>query len=108
MILISIGFIGLGIAFASKMEDTQGFSLIMQFVLFPIFLLSGAFFPVKNFPNFLRFIAYLNPLTYGVDGLRGSLINVSQFPLILNFAVLLTFGLLMIAIASWLFSKTEV
>jgi len=108
MLLIGIGFIGFGVAIASKMEDTQGFSLIMQFVIFPIFLLSGAFFPVTNFPGWLRPIALIDPLTYGVDGLRASLIGFSQFPLTLDLAILLIFGLLMVALGSWWFSKTEV
>jgi ABC-2 type transport system permease protein len=108
MLLIGIGFIGFGVAIASKMEDTQGFSLIMQFIVFPIFLLSGAFFPVANFPGWIRSIAYLDPLTYGVDGLRSSLIRFSQFPLTLDLIILLIFGALMIALGSWLFSKTEI
>ncbi|MBC7334638.1 MAG: ABC transporter permease, partial [Actinobacteria bacterium] len=53
MILISAGFTGFGVAIASKLDDTQGFSLIMNFVIFPTFLLSGAFFPVTNFPAWL-------------------------------------------------------
>ncbi len=108
MLLIGIGFIGFGVAIASKMEDTQGFSLIMQFIVFPIFLLSGAFFPVTNFPGWLRLIAYLDPLTYGVDGLRSCLIGFSQFPLTLDLIILLIFGVLMITLGSWLFSKTEI
>jgi ABC-2 type transport system permease protein len=108
MLLIGIGFIGFGVAIASKMEDTQGFSLIMQFVIFPIFLLSGTFFPVTNFPSWLRSLSYIDPLTYGIDGLRGSLIGFSQFPLILNLAILSIFGLVMVVLGAYFFSKTEV
>lgn len=108
MILISAGFIGLGIAIASRMEDTQGFSLIVQFILFPTFLLSGAISPLDNFPAWLKVFAYIDPLTYGVDGLRASLINFSQFSPFLDLAFLLVFDLATIALGSWLFSKTEV
>ncbi len=108
MLLIGVGFIAFGVAIASKMEDTQGFSLIMQFIVFPLFLLSGAFFPVTNFPAWLRPIAYLDPLTYGVDGLRASLIGYSQFSLFLDFSILLTFSLTMVILGSWFFSETEV
>jgi len=108
MILIGVGFIGFGVAVASKMEDTQGFSLIMQFIVFPTFLLSGAFFPITNFPDWIRPLAYLDPLTYGVDGLRASLIGFSQFPPILDLSVLLIFSLAMVILGSWFFSKTEV
>ena len=108
MFLIGVGFIGLGIAIASKMEDTHGFSLIVQFIIFPTFLLSGALFPISNFPDFLKPIIYINPLSYGVDGLRASLIGFSQFPLLLDLFLLLIFDLAMISLGSWLFSKTEV
>ena len=108
MILIGGSFIGFGVAVASVMTDTQGFSSIMNLITFPIFLLSGAFFPVSNFPSWLRPFAYINPLTYGIDGLRGSLIGFAQFPLSLSLGILLGVGFLMVALGSYLFSKIEV
>lgn len=108
MLLIGIGFIGFGVAMASKMEDIQGFSTIMNLIVFPLFLLSGAFFPVTNLPGWLKPIALIDPLTYGVDGLRFSLIGFSQFSLILNLTILLIFGLVMVVLGAYLFSKTEV
>lgn len=107
MVFIGIGFIGFGIAIASIMEDTQGFSLIMQFIVFPTFLLSGALFPITNLPSWLRLITCIDPLTYGVDGLRASLIGFSQFPLVWDLLILLIFGALMVILGSWLFNKTE-
>ena len=108
MILICIGFIGAGIAFASILSDTQGFSLITQFIVFPIFLLSGALFPLANLPGWIKWLTMIDPLTYGIDGLRGSLIGISQFYLLLDFSVLLVFDFLMVFLGTWLFSKTEV
>lgn len=108
MILIGVCFIGFGLTIASVIRDTQGFSLIMQFIIFPIFLLSGTFFPIENLPTWLRPVSYINPLTYGVDGLRASLIGFSQFPLFFDLLVLLIFGLLIIALGSYLFTKMEV
>jgi len=108
MILIGIGFIGFGIAVASILENTESFSLIMQLFVFPTFLLSGAFFPVSNLPKWLKPISLINPLTYGVDGLRASLIGFSQFPLILDLTILFIFGILMVGFGSWLFNKTEI
>lgn len=108
MILIGVCFIGFGLTIASVIRDTQGFSLIMQFIIFPIFLLSGTFFPIENLPTWLRQVSYINPLTYGVDGLRASLIGFSQFPLFFDLLVLLIFGLLIIALGSYLFTKMEV
>jgi ABC-2 type transport system permease protein len=108
MLLIGIGFIGFGIAIASVMEDTQGFSLIMQFIVFPLFLLSGAIFPIANLPTWLRSLSLIDPLTYGVDGLRASLIGFSQFPIFLDLVLLLIFDFVMVILGAWLFSKTEV
>ena len=76
MILISIAFIGLGLAIASKLKDMQGFSLIMNFLMMPLLFLSGALFPITNMPFPVLYISYLNPLTFGIDGMRASLIGV--------------------------------
>lgn len=108
MFLVATVFVSVGTAFASKMEDMQGFQLIMNFFVFPTFLLSGALFPLSNLPAWLLPIVYINPLTYGVDGIRGSLIGLNHFPLVLDLAVLVGFSALFIGIGSYLFGKTEV
>ena len=108
MCLIAATFIGLGLAFASKMEDMSGYSLIMNFLIFPLFFLSGALFPVENLPKWVQSISYLDPLTYGVDGLKGCLIGGSQFPLIVDFVALFISCIVMICIGTYLFEKTEV
>ncbi|MBU4203664.1 MAG: ABC transporter permease, partial [Acidobacteria bacterium] len=79
MILISVTFLGLGLVFASMMKDMQGFSIVMNFVIFPLFFLSGALYPLDNFPAWLRALSYLDPLTYGIDGIRAALIGYSSF-----------------------------
>jgi ABC-2 type transport system permease protein len=108
MILIAATFIGLGLAFASKMEDMSGFSLIMNFVIFPLFFLSGALFPLDRFPPAVKILALLNPLTYGVDGLRYSLIGVSAFPPGLDLAVLIFSCVVILGIGAYLFDTSEV
>ncbi len=107
MILISSTFIGLGLIFASKMRDIHGFSLIMNFVIFPLFFLSGALFPLENLPLLIRYISFLDPLTYGVDGLRAVLIGVSLFPLITDFLILTAFSILMVFLGAYFFEKSE-
>ena len=64
---------GLGLVFASRMKDMQGFGIVMNFIIFPFFFLSGALTPLENFPWAVRALSYVDPLTYGVDGLRGVL-----------------------------------
>ena len=107
MLLISVVFISMGLIFASNMRDIHGFNLVMNFIVFPIFLLSGALFPVENLPPAIRFLSYLDPLTYGVDGLRGSLIGISAFPLALDAAILLLYSLVMIVLGAYFFERCE-
>ncbi len=107
MILIAVVFLSMGLVFASNMRDIHGFNLVMNFIVFPIFLLSGALFPVENLPPAVRFLSYLDPLTYGVDGLRGSLIGMSAFPLLLDIAILLLSAIVMIVLGAYFFERCE-
>ncbi len=86
--LIGLSFSSLGVALASRMEDPHGFQLIFNFLIMPIFFLSGALFPLDNLPIFIKVLAYLNPLTYGVDGLRWALLGVSEFGPVVDLLVL--------------------
>lgn len=107
MILISVTFLGLGLIFASKMRDMQGFSIVMNFVIFPLFFLSGALYPLENFPVWLRVLCHLDPLTYGVDGLRGVMIGMSLYPVWLDLAIMSLFSLAMIGLGAYFFDKSE-
>jgi len=107
MLLISVAFLGLGLIFASKMKDMQGFSIVMNFVIFPLFFLSGALYPLDNFPVWLRSLSYLDPLTYGIDGLRGVLLGISSFSVLFNFVLMLTFSSLMSFLGAYFFEKAE-
>jgi len=107
MALISSSFLGLGLIFASKMKDMQGFNIVFNFVIFPLFFLSGALYPLENFPAWLRYISYIDPLTYGVDGLRGVLIGVSSFPVLFNLVMMIAMSLIMIFLGAYFFEKSE-
>ncbi len=107
MILISTSFIGLGLVFASRIKDMQGYSLIMNFVVFPLFFLSGALYPLDNLPPWLRVLSFLDPLTYGVDGLRGALIGVSSRGTLLNLGIMALISILMVMLGAYSFEKSE-
>ncbi len=107
MVLIAVTFISLGLIFASKMRDIQGFSIVMNFVIFPLFFLSGALYPIENLPAFLRYLSRIDPLTYGVDGLRAALIGVSSLSIVSNFIVMSIFSAIMIVLGAYFFEKSE-
>lgn len=107
MILISVTFLGMGLIFASKMKDMQGFSMVMNFVIFPLFFLSGALYPLENFPVWLRYLSHIDPLTYGIDGLRSVLIGVSSYSVVFNFMMMIGFSLVMIILGTYFFEKSE-
>jgi ABC-2 type transport system permease protein len=79
----------------------------MNFVIFPLFFLSGALYPLENFPTWLRYISKADPLTYGVDGLRASLIGISSFSIVYNLILLLIFSSVMITLGAYFFEKSE-
>lgn len=106
--LIAILFTALGTAIASLLEDMQGFQLIMNFLVMPLFFLSGALFPIKNIPRVLFLITKFDPLSYGVDGLRGALVNQSYYGLFLDFSVLFILAAFLFILGSYLFSKIEI
>ena len=108
MFLTALLFTALGTAIASTLEDFQGFQLIMNFLVMPLFFLSGALFPLNDLPGIISVISRINPLSYGVDGLRATLINVAHFGLATDFLVLTGVSILFLSIGSYLFSKIQV
>jgi len=105
--LIAIMFTALGTAIASVLSDFQGFQLIMNFLVMPIFFLSGALFPLTGLPKALEILASVDPLTYGVDGLRSSLIGIAHFSLASDLAVLSILTAGCVGLGSYLFSKIQ-
>lgn len=106
--LIAVMFTAFGTAIASVMQDMHGFQLIMNFLIMPLFFLSGAIFSFSGLPKTVAIVARLDPLTYGVDGLRGALIGTYQFSWLMDFTVLGLLTVLLLSIGSYLFSKIEV
>ena len=109
MIMIAVLFTGIGTAIASVVDDMQGFPLIMNFLVMPTFFLSGALFPLRGLPEAITIVARLDPLSYGIDGLRAALVPGSlQFGFWTDFWVLGGFTLLVLLVGAYLFSKIEI
>lgn len=118
MFLVAVLFTALGTAIASKLNDMQGFQLIMNFLVMPIFFLSGALFPLSGLPKAIEFLTKINPLTYGIDGIRGALthglidangatVSVMHFSFWTDIGVLALFTAVCVAVGSYLFTKIE-
>ncbi len=106
--LIALLFTALGTAIASLMEDFHGFQLIINFLIMPLFFLSGALFPLDdNIPAPLRIITKINPLSYGIDGLRETLISVHHFGIATDLIVLGSITTFIMIIGSYIFSKIQ-
>ncbi len=129
LIVISLSLSGLGVLIASRMRSQQGFQIVVQLVIFPLIFLSGVFFPVNNVPVWMAIISKINPLSYGVDAIRqlflgkelaamggttgpaGNAIGVTVLGHTMTMAedilVVVAFGVLMLSLASWSFSRQE-
>jgi ABC-2 type transport system permease protein len=108
MALIAIVFAALGTAIGSGLRDMQGFQFVMNFLVMPIFFLSGALYPLTNLPTALAAATRLDPLSYGIDGLRGSLIGLAQIGLSVDALVLVVIGSVFMGLGAWSFSKIQV
>lgn len=107
MFLIALLFTGLGTAIASVLEDMHGFQLIMNFLVMPLFFLSGALFPLDGLPKTLKTIVLINPLSYGIDGVRWSLLGYSHFSFSFDLTVLVVLTSIILAVGGYLFSKIQ-
>ncbi len=108
MVLISFSAVSFGLVIASRMTDIHGFQLIMNLLIMPLIFFSPVFYPLSGVPDWLRRLVLFNPLTYGVDGLRRSLVNLGYIPLEVDLAVLLGVCVVLMFVASYIFSKSEV
>jgi len=111
MILLAFTAVGFGLVLSTKMKDFQGFQIIINLIIMPLFFLSSAIFPIatnKNLPEIVVNISFANPLFYMVDGLRGSLTGINYYfnPLI-NLVIVFAICLIMMGLGTYFFSKSE-
>jgi len=105
--LTALVFAALGTTIGASLKDMQGFQMVMNFVVMPLYFLSGAMFPLDNLPTALTVATRLDPLSYGIDGLRATLIGQAHFDVALDITVLFVVGVVLTFIGAWRFSKIE-
>jgi ABC-2 type transport system permease protein len=88
VLLLSFSLTSLGLAMGSYIESLEGFQLIVSFVVFPLFFLSGALFPLQNLPGWLSVLTTFNPVTYAVDALRNAMMLSSRYTFALDAMIL--------------------
>lgn len=106
MLLVSIAFVSFGLAVASKIASMEGFQMIMNFLIQPMIFLSGAFYPTKMLPEWLKAGVKINPLTYGVDAMRYFAIGMHEFNVAMDLIILIAFSITLILLGGYFFRKS--
>ena len=106
--LTAVVFAAAGTAIGSTLKDMQGFQMVMNFLVMPLFFLSGALYPLDNLPSALAVLTRIDPLTYGVDGMRAMLIDRTHFGAGIDALVLACVGVVLMVVGAWRFNRIEV
>ena len=96
---------GLGVVIAMWITDFENFGTFQNFITLPLYMYSGAIFPTRQVPQWLHYVLLLNPLSYGVNAIRGVLLGYDIANVPFNLAVLLVFTVVMVAIAIWMSAR---
>jgi ABC-2 type transport system permease protein len=126
LFLISFSMTSLGVLIGARMKSTEGFQVIMQFILMPMIFVSGALFPMRDLPTWMNFLVKVNPVTYAIDPLRKIIFEAQGLPAFVlemlpqaglgvtlfghavtlqeDIAIIALFGAVMIAVAVWMFN----
>ncbi|MCU1225878.1 MAG: type transporter [Edaphobacter sp.] len=106
--MIAISFAALGTTMGSVIKDMQGFQLMVNCLLMPMTFLSGAFYPLSRLPKILSLITIINPVSYGVDGLRGTLVGLWHFSYLLDIFYLGCMTAVFLVMGAYSFSRIEI
>ncbi|HYW34691.1 MAG TPA: ABC transporter permease [Balneolaceae bacterium] len=107
MFMSGMVFSAMGVAVATNFSSTEVFPVVLNAVLLPMFFLSGALFPLKTAPGWLQILSHIDPVAYGVDLMRGAILNKFYYPVWLSLVVMIGMGAILIWIAVIVFEKGE-
>jgi ABC-2 type transport system permease protein len=107
MFLLACAMVSLGLILGANMSSVEGFQLISSFLIFPMFFFSGALFPINNLPPYLLVFTRIDPVTYAVDGIRGTLLGTSSLPIPIDLFLIFGFAAIMIGIGTWSFARLK-
>lgn len=108
MVLTSVTFVGIGLIIATNVDNIEGFQVLMNFLVMPLFFLSGALFPItSSTPEWLQIVSKIDPLFYAIDGMRGSLTKISVYPVQFDLLIVFIVAVVLVLIADIMFRKIE-
>jgi ABC-2 type transport system permease protein len=105
--LLAVAIASFSSGIGSFVQDMQGFQAINQFLVFPLYFLSGALYPLQHVPAWLRIVAEVNPMSYAVDALRDTLIGQTHFGLLKDMLVLSLTVVVLVAFGAYRFRRIE-
>ncbi len=112
MTLVALSITALGLFVASFLTSLEGFNVIMNFIVLPMFFLSGALYPIGSLPPFIKVLAYINPLCYGVDAFKHVLLPgtgrlSAELPFAADVAVVAAFAVVFTFLAALVFERKK-
>ena len=109
MFLVSFSMTGMGILVATRLKSMQGFQVVMNFIMMPMFFISGAMFQLSSAPAWMDTLSKIDPLTYGVDALRTIMVAdfPSRYPLSVNLGMMVLISATMLVISIAAFSRQQ-
>src|SRR5437660_3610911 len=120
--VLAFGLASFGVALASMMKSLQGFQVVMNFLMMPMFFLSGALFPLTNLPGWMTVLTRIDPASYGIDPIRrvvlansglpgvnslGLTIGGQVLPIPLEAGIMLAFGAVLLGVAVVMFQRRD-
>lgn len=105
LMLISVAMVSIGLVIGANLRSPEGFGLVINFVMWPMFFFSNALYTMENIPPWLTTLTYINPMTYGVDAVRGIILGINHFPFYLDISVMLIFSVVMMVLGVLSFRK---
>lgn len=107
LLILAAGLVSMGLIIGSFMESPEGFGIVSSFIIYPLFLLSGALYPLDTLPRWLKLLTRIDPASYAVDALRQVILGTSSMPLAFNILVVLAFDVALILVGSWSFNRMK-
>jgi len=107
ILLLSFALTSLGLTLGSYMTSLEGFQMIVSFVVFPLFFLSGALFPIDKLPSWLSILTTLDPVTYAVDALRNIILGIGSHTLGLDLTILFVYTFVLGALGTYSFRRMK-